>query len=663
MSTFRIHPAIGIARVGNSDEYYLAPETLTGVPVEPGSPITGGLPIRAGTESTTITSSDLRDAQGRLKRQAARFRIYAYAESPATYPYTGQVQEVQIGTKLADGRVVKDIIWNVHLANKKANWYLIDPPGSEANVPIISLYADGKHPAKRNPSWGELDDPARLKKAVIDPGPRVVHGINGAVVDLGVESAPATVLHTEITHLPDYPQNYPDADYSQGRIVSLGGLTTDAHGRLVVIPADGRAAGFVTEQNPNPVPDSNTDSDGWLDNCGDGPVSATLVFEGGLRHSVDGAWVITTDPAYAPQILNSVSLWDDIYDTFVRQLGLRPDIYAQGAFNTHYQASFDDDVRPFFRSAALQEWIANLPEGARRAHRAVGAITEHDQPADTIMSGLAYVRNPNIPQQDNVGAPLMPLSLGDSGSAFMEPSVTQYFFLQQWDSGQFKPGMRPLSGGENLDRAALVACLGGRFSPGIDMTFICRQTELYEDWKTHGPFRIRAKHLDYKAARKNVPFLGKGYVPLRPEPNQIEPGDLSKFMSIPWQTDYNSCATHPTSPNELRSTTLYWSWPAQRPVAVFLAEQVSDGKTGDQRYSVRGPQTESDDEADQGRYQDLGVMLTHWPEVGTVIQGTAIDGGTYPADYYLEVQSQLPADAGKVDPWPLNGRKKDVIET
>ena len=51
MDVFRIHPAVGVARVGNSQKYVIAPESMDGRPVSEGSSITGGLPIRAGTES------------------------------------------------------------------------------------------------------------------------------------------------------------------------------------------------------------------------------------------------------------------------------------------------------------------------------------------------------------------------------------------------------------------------------------------------------------------------------------------------------------------------------------------------------------------------------------------------------------------------------------
>ena len=67
---FRIHPAIGIARVGNSpNSFYIAPE------------VTGGLPIDCDHEGNPIVKdckeqpvSKFKDAQGRIRRQAARFR-------------------------------------------------------------------------------------------------------------------------------------------------------------------------------------------------------------------------------------------------------------------------------------------------------------------------------------------------------------------------------------------------------------------------------------------------------------------------------------------------------------------------------------------------------------------------------------------------------------
>src|SRR5271166_6583749 len=98
-----------------------------------------------------------------------------------------------------------------------------------------------------------------------------------------------------------------------------------------------------------------------------------------------------------------------------------------------------------------------------------------------------------------------------------------------------------------------------------------------QPWKSAGggPFRIHGKTLAYATVKTpDVPLLTGGYVPRHVEADGLEPGDLSKFMAIPWHTDYNSCATHPPSPNPPGNRTLFWSWPAQRPVAVYAAADV-----------------------------------------------------------------------------------------
>ena len=177
------------------------------------------------------------------------------------------------------------------------------------------------------------------------------------------------------------------------------------------------------------------------------------------------------------------------------------------------------------------------------------------------------------------------------GQAFLSPTLTQYYFLTQWNDRKCGPApVKPLSAGDLLDKAALINCLGGRFSPGIDLTFTVRQPEIYvQDWreKEVGPFRIAPKYFDYDNMNPDVPVLSEGYVPLHSVGEDlVEPGDMTKFMSVPWHTDYNSCATHPTSPTIPNNTTLYWSWPAQRPVHVHLASEVRFRKTGSPARSV-----------------------------------------------------------------------------
>jgi hypothetical protein len=117
---FRIHPGIGIARVGNSPaSFYIAPETTGALPIDCDA---GGNPIvKDGVEQPV---SKFKDGQGRIRRQAARFRVFAYDDA------SPHGREARIGDTLdiidrhsgQHRRVrIDDIHWTVHLANKKAS--------------------------------------------------------------------------------------------------------------------------------------------------------------------------------------------------------------------------------------------------------------------------------------------------------------------------------------------------------------------------------------------------------------------------------------------------------------------------------------------------------------------------------------------------------------
>src|SRR5260370_28610767 len=87
-TTLEIHPAIGIARVGSSQEFFVGPE--------PGVPIP--------TDRRDATTDKL------LKRQAARFRIYSCVRDPQ-----GQLVSFEELTP-----ATATITWTVHLVNRKA---------------------------------------------------------------------------------------------------------------------------------------------------------------------------------------------------------------------------------------------------------------------------------------------------------------------------------------------------------------------------------------------------------------------------------------------------------------------------------------------------------------------------------------------------------------
>ncbi len=132
-----IHPAIGIARVGNSqDGFFFGPE------------VPGVLPYARG---------GFKDGNGAIARQAARFRVFGFDEH---------------------GRVVREltapdaeITWRVEVANSKAAWYEPDTPFDIPGAPASP---------RRNPSV-KGDD--RMQLAVAPPS-RAVRGVAAGPVAL-----------------------------------------------------------------------------------------------------------------------------------------------------------------------------------------------------------------------------------------------------------------------------------------------------------------------------------------------------------------------------------------------------------------------------------------------------------------------------------------------
>ena len=678
-SYFRVHPTINFARVGSSAEYYIAPESAAGEVVDTQTGMFGGLPIKPGTEDTPIDAGDFRDADQNPRRQAARFRIYAYDGPQNKYPSQDPGREVKIGDQVG-GKTVKDIVWTVHLANKKNNNYAItstihcasDGKYVEKHVEEgVAAYQDGALPPLRNPGYG-LDPSAadRRRMLVIDAGPRALAASTDGGTSLAFDDKQAPCYADasgSIQTQADYPVSFPGQHFDMfdplGAIDTLGEMTIEAGtGRLIVAGGYGRASGIKTDGKPPALGDA-IDNDGWFDDTSDGPVTAIILFDDGSTAEAVHGWVVCTDPGYAPQTRNVVSTWDDMFNAWVEQLDLIPSLYADGKYNPDYQASFAGDVLPVFHGAFLQRWNTNLPSKGVNGHDFVAAIKPTDDPKAKIPSFKNLIRDPNNIAEDDEGVK-MPLALGDAMRSFLSLSPTQYFLLNQWYDGKSVPDAPAIGGGEKLDRVILENCLGGRYSPGIDLTFIVRDVNLFkQDWQGEtGPFRINLQALDYSSASKDEPFLQEGYVPLRTA--MVEPGDLCKFMSQPWHTDYNSCATHTPDPNPVGNNTLYWSWPAQRPVNVYPAAQCSyDASSstwnlGGQLFSIRGNEghgTSTPYPQQQGRYQCYFDFVENWHKVGFVIQGLQIpadQGGNYGADKFLEVASLFDTDGDMVEPWP-----------
>jgi hypothetical protein len=310
-TTYKIHPGIGIARLGNSpEEFCLSPEEPAALPIDCDAQ---GNPLLSPDGTTELRIKKFKDTEGRIKRQAARFQIFVYdEESPEGRP-------LKVGDPISGGGnqgVLVDIQWRVYLANKKAVWYEFEQLQGEHG------YAPD-HPLRN----AEITEPNARQRLIIDPGPQIVDGTKRRTARFDRDGGDV------------YAATFPPA-LEPCSIDTLGEIKTDDSGRLLVLGGHGKAGSYKYDQFGQPRIDTYANNDGWFDDTSDGPVTARLVMysqEVGSTRFIDvesPAWVIVGYPAYVPQILDMVTVDEVIYDMAVRQFAERTDLYGQtGTFD------------------------------------------------------------------------------------------------------------------------------------------------------------------------------------------------------------------------------------------------------------------------------------------------------------------------------------------
>lgn len=515
---YRIHPSIGVARLGSSPEFYQGP-TTPGVPAGPWQ------------------EGSYRDPGHSLKCQAAGFWVFEYdSATPAAAP---------VLVKAGAGQQVSRIEWTVHPANKKALWFKF--AGLTGSKDITNPPGYGYAPGSlRNPN--PTAPAARRAKLVIDPGPRKL-------------GAPLSFVTFDKATGGGYPEAWPDpVTNAEGTAsyTSLGLFQVHADFSMTFVPApgfsgstDGSGIGEFAN-NPN-----------WFDNTADGPVRATVVMGDGTRVEADPAWLIIAPPDYAPGVQNIVTLYDVMFDIGVRFFKTRPDIYigpppagvddftsTTPPFNQQYTPSYREDIYPILQRIANYQWVHregsnrhlwNYDELSTRPFTGAGI-----SPAD-IFGRVRKPENWNASDRSE-----MPVLWGDTDNpTWLTVTPTQYHTLRQWAAGQFSregwafpvpaPAPRPLAAAD-LDRASLEACAGGAFFPGIELGWIARERKVFS-----APFRFR------HPSPGGDPL---GLDPATADPFALYPGDATKRMACPWQADFIKCNTR-------------W-WPAQRPDEVVV---------------------------------------------------------------------------------------------
>jgi hypothetical protein len=269
----------------------------------------------------------------------------------------------------------------------------------------------------------------------------------------------------------------------------------------------------------------------------------------------------------------------------------------------------------------------------------------------------------------------MPLLAGDNPisntlpNKFLRLTDYQLFILRQWAAGNFvnevstgwvtKEDVNPFAPyqnwvnrtAEDLDRAVLMNLLGGAFCPGGEVNWIIRNPAVYLS-----PFRLKADPAFYgfrqTAAQSNanagkIPVSENDYIAsteddLSQDSNfktGLQPGDLTKYMALPWQADFNECTTqmidvtyelwnqiNPGSEHdewaklEQKLWETLW-WPAHRPVQVFEVVGMQGGSPVYKMldWSMGVPGTNAGDLK----------MVTEWSKLGFLVR-----------NFYLSKQDQ-----------------------
>jgi hypothetical protein len=281
---YRIYPPIGIARLGNSPSFFVGPENRD----EPGVEIADD-----GSESP-VTS--FKDASFRVKPQAARFRLFQFADDAA-----GGEPAV-----LPQGAVVT---WTVRLVNKKdAVVRPNDPPAP--------------------PQLGAVFRPtiaAGRENRVIDSQTQSVAGAN---------AAPNTLSGTYLKGT------------AQATQVALGHIRTDGQQRLLVVGANGKTdspEGMPIGEEPHGG--GYYANAGWYDDVGDGPVTAVIRFADGSAADAVPGWVVVAPPDFAPDVRGVVTLYDDLVDL------------AGNQFSLPQVPTFHRDIQPILARASSLQYV------------------------------------------------------------------------------------------------------------------------------------------------------------------------------------------------------------------------------------------------------------------------------------------------------------------
>jgi len=639
---YRIHPAIGIARVGDAvrsdasqDFYFVGPE----IPE-----------FAANVDPQSGAQGEFKTPDGKVKPQAARFRIFEYEKgSDGKFHSIGEV-------RTSDGTRAVRITWTAHLANRKANFCAFHGQVGAEDNPLFSSYGTPGKPTVRNE---KLKTNAERKKWLeLDPGPQTVNG--GDTV---------TVAHFAIDH--DLKKKKPSGE-TKLKIRTLGELRSDADGHLIVIGGMGQSD-FDPGLGPETIREF-ANNDGWFDDMSDGPVQAELTIDG-AKQAVTGAWVVVGPPDFVPPIHSYRTMYDSLVDVIVREMDIPADdgLFASplahiAAMNDDWKRnktikdfspSFTREIAPILSAIARLERVHQHQMGPRaRFHGSIGDLNFKALGGPGSLQAnrdavFERVRDPNtLPPTQQIQPSQMPSAYGDyferangrggkTDPAYLHSvSKLQYALLRAWQQDDFVkdwdqvPASPPAITPVGLDRAALENMSGGAFYPGMEASWLFVKKEVWEK-----PFRLALNR-----AVGTIPVPGEGRRDVI-----VAAGAFSQQMALPWQADFLDCTADFVDDQSVAGgqRRVGW-WPMTRPDEVFPVDSPNDRRSWARVSNSQTP-------LGFREIQTHNEMVNLWSTLGFVVETTP-DGG--PKDLYEVEFNKAPMLVAAVAPRPAAGLKK-----
>lgn len=435
-----------------------------------------------------------KDSAGMVKKQIVRFRIYGFNDKDEV------VKELT-----ADDAT---ITWQVHVANRKAAWYEFHNAMDLGELALPGQF--------RNFSTQGED----RQQLIIDPGIKSISGINVSGEDYHLTGG--TFFDIK---------------------VPLGEIRTDEKGRLLFFGGEGNSASYKDQQAT-----TFANNDTWHDDVSDGPIRATVVYNGKTLEA-EPAMVVVAPPNFGQGLYGVVTMYDVVLDLFIRE----------GWVTGPNQVNFWQHIYPIFERMTQTQWVnsgffflfgKNSPSDFTELELKAKLSDPSENAKPDRMKIFEWFRNPNYEELERAKIPPF---YGDAFSEYMSsPKVdlavtkTQYQWLEQWANGNFTTDepdvwdsfdkLSPQKQTEALNIAPLEECLGGPFHPGIEITWPLRNLIMWEK-----PFRLKVlaegeSKDDFGYSLEPQIAVGKGG-PL----DGSGPGTLTRWLGVPWQTDEASC--------------------------------------------------------------------------------------------------------------------------